>query len=295
MKVFKKANFHTHTNFCDGQNTAEEMILSAIEKGFDALGFSSHCIHPLDPDFYSPFDSNWHIPFDKVSAYAEEIRSLQKKYENQIKIFLGFEADYFSSASTGSAIPDKKAYAQFKPDFLIGSVHFVDTPLGFYTVDHKTTEVLKNLKHFYSTGNGKIDGEKAVCDYFAAQREMLKKGQFEIWGHPDLIRKRNGELCFFDENDSWYKEELEATAKEAAKAGVIAEINTGAIYRKSMDDCYPSAFFLELLHSKGVPVCIDSDAHTTDGLDCAFERASALAKKTGYTELVYPGNIVIAL
>ncbi len=36
------ANFHTHTVFCDGRNTPEEVVLSAIEKGFSAIGFSGH-------------------------------------------------------------------------------------------------------------------------------------------------------------------------------------------------------------------------------------------------------------
>ena len=26
------SNYHTHTTFCDGKNTAEEVVLSAIEK-----------------------------------------------------------------------------------------------------------------------------------------------------------------------------------------------------------------------------------------------------------------------
>ena len=29
-------NYHTHTTFCDGQSTVEEVVLTAIEKGFDA-------------------------------------------------------------------------------------------------------------------------------------------------------------------------------------------------------------------------------------------------------------------
>ena len=30
-----KCDLHTHTVFCDGKNTPEEMVLSAIEKGLD--------------------------------------------------------------------------------------------------------------------------------------------------------------------------------------------------------------------------------------------------------------------
>ena len=34
-----KANYHTHTVFCDGDNTAQEMVDRALELGFEHLGF----------------------------------------------------------------------------------------------------------------------------------------------------------------------------------------------------------------------------------------------------------------
>ncbi|MBP3741974.1 MAG: histidinol-phosphatase [Treponema sp.] len=290
-----KINMHTHTVWCDGKNSAEEMVLAAIQKGFNVLGFSGHCIHPLNPDFYKPVDDVWHIPTANIKAYTEEIRRLKEKYSDQIRILLGFEADYFESPEFGSAIPDKNAYADFSPDYLIGAVHFVNTEKSFYTVDHKAEVIQENLIKLYSNAYGKIDGRKAVCDYFAAEREMLKKGNFDILAHPDLLRKRNGQLKFFSEEESWYKEELKATAKGISKAGVITEINTGAIARGAMDDTYPSLYFLELLHENGVPVCINSDAHTTDGLDCAFERAAEQARRVGYKELTYPNGYVVPL
>ena len=37
-----KQNLHTHSTFDDGKNTIEETVLSAIEKGFDSIGFSGH-------------------------------------------------------------------------------------------------------------------------------------------------------------------------------------------------------------------------------------------------------------
>lgn len=291
----RKCNFHTHTQFCDGKNTAEEMVLSAIEKGFDVLGFSSHCLHPLNPEFYKPFDKIWHIPAENIKDYTEEVHRLKEKYADKIKIYLGFEADYFESDIYGTAIPSKSNYQVFSPDYLIGAVHFINTDKGFFTVDHKPEIVKENLIRFYSKPNGEIDGRAAVCDYFLAEREMLKKGDFDIIAHCDLIKLRNGPLNFFNPEESWYKEELKATAKEIARAGVITEINTGAIGRGIMDDTYPSQYLLELLFELGVPVCINSDAHTTAMLDGAFDRAAAQAKKTGYTELVYPGNNIVQL
>ena len=291
----RKCNFHTHSQFCDGKNTAEEMVLAAIEKGFDVLGFSSHCLHPLNPEFYKPVDSLWHLPAENIKSYTEEIARLKEKYAGKIQLYLGFEADYFASAEYGTAIPARDSYEDFSPDYLIGAVHFINTDKGFYTVDHKPEIVKENLIRLYSKSNGEIDGRAAVCDYFAAEREMLKKGDFDIIAHCDLIKLRNGPLNFFDPEESWYKDEIKATALEIARSGVIAEINTGAIGRGIMDDTYPSQYFLELLYELGVPVCINSDAHTTAMLDGAFDRAAALAKKTGYTELVYPDDNIVKL
>ena len=36
-------NLHQHTVFCDGKDTPEEVVLTAIEKGFCGIGFSGHC------------------------------------------------------------------------------------------------------------------------------------------------------------------------------------------------------------------------------------------------------------
>lgn len=266
-----KINLHTHSTFCDGKNTPEEMVLSAIEKGFSVLGFSGHSMYP--------FSSDWHIPSNDHEAYVKTIRSLAKKYEDKIKILCGFECDYFPPLS----IPEKTHFGELKPDYLIGAVHYVSTQDFQTTVDDSTENVKKGLEKLYHG-----DGKKMVQAYFQAQREMLEKGSFEIWAHPDLVRKRNGLLHFFDENESWYKEELKSTVKIAAKTDVIAEINTGAIARGAMDDVYPSAYFLSLLHEAGIPVCINSDCHNAPDLDCAFDRAVEIAKKAGYTELVYP-------
>lgn len=293
MNEIKKANFHTHTTFCDGRSTAEEMVLSAIKKGFELLGFSSHSMYP--------FSSSWHIPVKDFDAYCKEICRLKEAYKNKIEIRLGFEADYIP----GITCPDKNGdYKEFQPDFLLGSVHYLVNENGNFTLDDKTENVRAGLLQFYSknkdcatfTDCGKplyelIDSHSVVHDYFEAQRQMLKKGNFDILGHPDLIRIRNAALRFFEENDDFYKEELKLTAKVAARAGVICEINTGAIARGSMDDLYPSEYFLGLLYDAGVPVCINSDAHDAQKLDAAFDRAVARAVKVGYKELRYPGGI----
>lgn len=286
MKIIKKANFHTHTTFCDGHSTAEEMVQSAIAHNIDILGFSSHSMYP--------FSSSWHIPVNNVEAYCAEIRRLKEAYKDKIDIQLGFEADYIPNITS----PDKKGdYKEFQPDFLIGSIHYIVKEGGNFTVDDSAANVRANIANFYTKGGdwSTLDSRSYVHDYFEAERQMLEKGNFDIIGHPDLIRMRNCVLGIFDEKDDFYKEEVKLTAKAIAKAGVIAEINTGAIARGNMDDVYPSEYFLNLLYELGVPVCINSDCHQAEKIDAAFDRALALAKNTGYQELTLPNNLHIII
>ena len=35
--MIPKANYHTHTKYCDGKNTAAEMAKAAFDKGFTHL------------------------------------------------------------------------------------------------------------------------------------------------------------------------------------------------------------------------------------------------------------------
>ena len=74
-----KVNFHTHSTFCDGKNTPEENVISAIKKGFKILGFSSHSTWPF------PFGDS--IKKDEFEKYIQEINSLKQKYADQIEIF----------------------------------------------------------------------------------------------------------------------------------------------------------------------------------------------------------------
>ena len=78
-------NLHTHTTFCDGADTPEEMILTAIEKGFDSLGFSAHSFMSYSPMFVKKGD--------KTGMYKKVVTELKEKYKDQLKVYLGLEVD----------------------------------------------------------------------------------------------------------------------------------------------------------------------------------------------------------
>jgi len=104
------ANYHTHTTFCDGKNTPEEVVLTAIEKGFDALGFSSHGNSPR----YGLKDAY---------SYLAEIARLKEKYKGKIQIYAGIEEDATFRMNRGDF------------DYMIGAMHYICKDGEYYTVD----------------------------------------------------------------------------------------------------------------------------------------------------------------
>lgn len=269
------ASYHVHTTFCDGKNTAEEMIQAAVAAGMTDIGFSAHAAWPVATE--------WHLPVNRYADYAAEIARIKSAYAGKITVKFGFEADWIA----GTSAPDSAYYGQFKPDYLIGSVHFAPTDVkgrlaALWPVDAPTQDVAAGIERCFDG-----DGKRAVLAYWSAVRDMVSSCDFDVVGHLDLPRKRNGELKFFDETASWYRRELKETVNSIAKAGKIVELNTGAIARKAMDAIYPSDELLALLRKADVPVTLDSDSHSTADLTCAYDRARSAAARAGYTAFMY--------
>ena len=269
----KKTNYHTHSTFCDGKNTPEEIVQVALQKGFSTLGFSSHSMYP--------FSSDWHLQSRDHSAYAKEVRRLQTEYSDRIQIKLGFEADFIE----GVCAPKMSNYAEFDPDYLIGAVHYVPGKKGFIEADASQADVIEGIKNYFDG-----DVKKAVLEYFYLERQMLKTCDFTIIAHSDLIRKQNGpkvKAPLFDQNSDWYRKELSLLADEIKSAGVVAEVNLGGMARGYMADSFPTGELLSLLIQKNVPLTLSSDSHSAGTLDFAFDETAQMLKDAGCKELAF--------
>lgn len=247
-----------HTTWCDGKNTPEEMVAAALEKGFGAIGFSSHALLPIsDP---------WTLQPDEVDAYVADIRALAERRKDEIRIHCGIEADYIP----GETIPDRPVYAHLGLDYLIGSIHYVVANGTRVPVDHEPGLLTDGIAREFGG-----DAVAYVRAYYAAEREMVASCDFDIIGHPDLVRKFNGKLRYFDEYADWYRKELRLTADAIAASGKLVEVNTGGISRGWIEDAYPSPYFRQLLRERGVRFVFGSDAHSAAAIDCAFDRFGA--------------------
>ena len=255
-EILVRTNYHMHTVWCDGANTPEEMVQAAVAKGFTAIGFSSHARLP------DVVEGN--LSPETAPAYAAEIRSLAARYADRIRILLGVEADYIP----GDTAPEQARYAHLGLDYLIGSIHWVVAPDGAHVpVDHEPKLLMDGIRDHFG---GDVQAYLRV--YFAQERDMVAKYDFDVLGHPDLVRKFNVRQNYFDETASWYRDELARTADAIAASGKLVEVNTGAISRGWLDDAYPSAEFRSLLRARGVKFLLSSDAHAAAAIDCAFDR-----------------------
>jgi DNA polymerase (family 10) len=100
--------FHFHTNYSDGSDTLEDMVVAARDRGYRYLGISDHS--------QSAFYANG-LKEPKIRQQWEEIDALQENYP-EIHIFKGIEADILPDGTMD--YPDE-LLRQF--DFVIASVH----------------------------------------------------------------------------------------------------------------------------------------------------------------------------
>ena len=253
-----KTNYHTHSTWCDGKDSVADMARAAADLGFVELGFSSHARFP------DGRGTTFEVPPAKWTAYQADVLAAAARHAPRMRVFCGVEADYIP----GLASPDRAVYAAAAPDYVIGSVHWVPAADGAVVpVDSSPDSFAAGLRDHFGG-----DGPAFVREYFRLQRDMLATCRFDLLAHPDLVRKFNAKHPWFDETAPWYLGELEATADAVARAGVPVEVNTGAISRGWLDDAYPSKPFRDLLRARGVSFVLSSDAHSTTGLDCAFDR-----------------------
>lgn len=254
-----KQNLHTHTTFCDGADTPEEMILSALEKGFASLGFSGHS--------YMDYSSYLGNGSDKTVDYKKEIAFLKEKYKDRIKIYLGLEVDMYSK-------PDMTGY-----DYLIGSVHYLKLGNDYVGFD-RDEKCVENVLNERFGGDGMAYAKR----YYTELAELPKYGNFDIIGHFDIITKHSEKRIFFDENS---KEYLNAAfgAADALRGKIpFFEVNTGAVSRGYRKTPYPSVAILKYLKNRGFGAVISSDCHNKNSLDCCFDEASELLKACGFRE-----------
>ena len=253
-------DLHTHSLFDDGKNSLEEMVKAAIGKGLSAIGLSGH----------SPIINaeDWTIPDEMLPQYINEAVRLKEKYREQIPVFCGIEYDLRSDL-------DLSVF-----DYVIGSNHATVTPEGTFDADYTAQFAADGIVRYFDG-----DAEAAAICFFSQYTAIAENSEIDIVGHFDLITKFNNQIKLYDPGSPVYLQAAFEAMELLVKAGKIFEINTGAISRGYRTSPYPSKKLLQHLHSLNGRICLNSDAHSTDGIAFAFDSALELIKSCGFREI----------
>lgn len=247
------SNYHIHTTYCDGKNTAVEMAKAAYDAGLTDIGFSGHA--PLK------YPDDWTMPEKDLPDYLADVRKLKQDYAGKMNIACGLEMDYYMDTQALSVL-EKKVLP--KLDYWIGSIHCIgeagDGEVCYFD------DTVDSMAH----GIDKIfDGDvrATVEAYYNSVATMAKTTHPDIIGHMDLIKKTNEANRFFDETAAYYVDAWHDALDVINKTDCIIEINTGGVYRYGKRLLYPSEAMIDEILAKHIPITVNGDSHETAAID----------------------------
>ncbi len=252
-------NLHTHTCYCDGADTPEELVLEAIKKGYSSIGFSGHSYTTLSPFFQ--------VKGDPTEEYKKDVLRVKEKYQDVIKVYLGLEVEMYADVDLGGY------------DYLLGSLHYLKIGEEYVGFDRGEQEVETVINRYFS-GNGM----EYVKEYYKQLALLPQYGNFDIIAHFDIITKHADNRCFFSMDS---KEYLDAAyeAIHALKEKIsFFEVNTGAIARGYRKSVYPSEEIVKELKRCGFGAVVTTDCHDKKFLDCYAKEAEQFLQYCGYQE-----------
>ncbi len=264
------ANYHVHSDYCDGTNSLEEMVQAGIAAGLTSLGLSSH--------FPLPFPNDWTMKAENIENYLNDIKNLKEKYALQIELYGGMEIDFFIDRQD---ISDLAKTVLPRLDYTIMSIHTLgkttDDDVSY--IDESQQDFKRGIEKYY-----RGDNQAFVKDYYQGIEKMVKIFEPDILGHIDLIKKYNLNNYFFDENDPWYQETVRACLDRIAGTKTLMEINTGTNMRIPGVGRYPSDWMIPEMKKRNIPITIGGDSHSVGGIIYEYNQAEAYLAECGYHE-----------
>lgn len=254
------SNAHTHSTFCDGKNSIEEMVQEAIKRGFVSIGCSMHG--------WNPYDSIPATPEAEV-LYRQEVRRMREKYRGQIEVILGMEKDF--------------AYERPVNDYeyYIDSVHWFRRGDQLFSADYSAERMRADVENSFGG-----DYYAYVRCYYENVAAMCARSSAAFIGHIDLITKFNEGYRYFDESDPRCLAPAKEAARCAIERGVPLEMNTGAISRGYRSTPYPNPLLLRFIHDEGGEIIINGDSHSADALETGFDLCVAAARQAGFDHVL---------
>ena len=227
-------NYHTHTFRCrHAAGEDREYVEAAIEAGYQILGFSDHCPWIFKDDYVSLM----RMQPEETEGYVHSLESLKKEYERDIKILIGFEAEYIPELMEAQ----DRFFADFPLDYMILGQHFLGNEQGSVYVGAPTKD------------------ETVLKQYVDTVIEAVKSGRYLYVAHPDVIN--------FIGPDAVYQRHMEKLCRFLKEADIPVEINMlGAGDGRH----YPSDRFFDIVKKTGNTCIVGIDAHAPNQISNGY-------------------------
>ena len=234
MKSPLSYNLHGHTYRCGhAGGKDEDYVLRAIEAGFKEIAFTDHVMLPgiTQPGIRGDYALK--------DNYFNSVLSLKEKYKDQIKIHLGFEAEWYGDTFK-AYYEDLLALPYF--DLLIVGQHC-------YLED--------GTQKWYAS----LPFEERLPRYQKDLLDAMASGLFTYVAHPDL---------YVDWNQRWDDRTIGVAheiAKASKKYNIPLELNFVRVRanpeqaRKPDTLSYPCPMFWDIVSQYDCDVVIGVDAH----------------------------------
>jgi len=240
-------NYHTHTKRCHHAGGEDrEYVEAAIEAGYQVLGFADHCPW-IFPDGYV---SGIRLAPTEVDGYFYSLESLKKEYASDIKIYIGFEAEYSPSMMESQ----EKLLSGYPLDYMILGQHFLGLEAERIYMGRETED------------------ESRLQRYVDTVLEGIKTGKYLYVAHPDLIH--------YVGSKEVYRREMRRLCEGIKAAGMPIEINLLGLAENRH---YPNRDFLEIAKEIGNSAILGVDAHAPEQFlrNGAREKGKDLVREFG--------------
>ncbi len=270
MGSLKKVSVHGgHSGqFCNhASDTLEEIVCRYIDDGFSWVGITEHTPALSEALLYEDQRRAGLTPaclLDQFDAYMGECRRLQQRYKAEIQLFAAMEIE------TYSGYEDFVPYLieRFEPDYIVGSVHFVNDINFDYSAELYEQAV---------ASAGGID--QLYQRYFDLQYDMIKRLIPAVVGHFDLIR-------IFDPayrqrlKQPEIKELMRRNLTLIKELDLILDFNLRAL-SKGASEPYVSDSILDMVCELGIKIVPGDDSHGLSTVGNHFDQGVAILHRHG--------------
>ncbi|MBP2079583.1 histidinol-phosphatase HisJ [Oceanobacillus polygoni] len=259
-----KKDGHTHTEFCphgSGEDV-ELFIQKAIGLGFTDYSITEH--NPLPQGFTelaageNEAIATAGMSITDVEYYLNKMHRLKKKYENEIRVHVGFEIDYVTGFE-GYTTDFLNEYGKWMDDSIL-SLHFLQGKGGYRSIDFSPQDYQDGIITHYGSF------QKGQENYFQTLLQLVDAdlGKYKP--------KRIGHITLCQKFQNYYENEETRLSKRALQLvdelldkikgkNYELDFNTAGMFKPYCGEPYPSLPIMEKVIEKQVRYVYGSDSH----------------------------------